>query len=784
MDSHKQLEFDKLKKILANLCHTVSGKRFAQSLTPLKEPAQIRYRHQVVAEIQGVILCCCDYEFHDVTDIKPLFFNYQHLTYSYPEFKKIYKIIQKAGELSNDLNNDEVSFTNYPEYTKIVKKLAFFPLLAKRYESIFSDEGEVLDTASPELKEIRKRQFRVRQNVLNLLTKRIQDKTLEKAIQDKIITQRDDRYVIPIKEGAIGTVPGIIHGYSGSRSTIFVEPNEAVGMNNEIHQLRQEEKEEIYRIFRDFTTLIQSNRNEILEDYSILCELDYYFAAARLGNLIEGTIPLIASNTVIKLKEARHPLLLHAMQDRQKVIPFDLSLGEEYDILILSGPNTGGKTVTLKAIGLLTLMALSGLTIPAASGSEIGLFHDILADIGDQQSLEDSLSTFSAHLQHIKQMLETGNDKTLILIDEIGSATDPEQGAALAQAITETLVDKKVTGVITTHFTPLKLFALKSERCKNAAMQFDPEQHLPTYRFRPGLPGNSFALEIAEGLGLQETVLQRAKELTGKTNVELTDLLARISSEKNELAQTKFHYELKLNLLNQKINEYDKKLSLMEQEKKNTRQELLKDSREFLVNIQREFGNELAKLKELERDERKKAAKQVLKKVSTLNSQLGQEEMDLRVKDLIPVTEPKIGEIVWIRDLDGIGEISAVEKNSVKVDFNGILFVTNIDNLYYQKSVKRDYITRDRKEVLSSNQAKTEIKVIGMTFEDALPLVETFLDEGYLAGLNKLRIVHGKGTGALRNKIRKYLKGVEKVKEFYSPAPEAGGDGVTVVVIR
>ncbi|MBW6515866.1 MAG: endonuclease MutS2 [Candidatus Cloacimonetes bacterium] len=782
MDSYKQLEFDKIKRILANQCHSLTAKRFALSLLPLKKITEIRQRQIVVSEIQEIIKRRHDYDFHNIYDIKPLFYHYEHLTYSYPEFHKIYKVVTTSAEIIGDHTNNKNSFSDTPEYQKIIEQLVLLPEISKKFARTFADDGEVLDTASPALQEIRGRQSRLRQSILGLLQKKIQEKQLENVIQDKIITLRDDRYVIPLKEGSIGSMPGIIHGYSGSRATIFVEPNEAIGMNNEIHQLRQEEKEEIFRILKDFTEMIQEYRDDLLNNYSILGDLDFYFAIARLGNSFKGNTPLVSEKTVIKLENARHPLLLYTMQDEDKVIPFDLELGQDYDILVLSGPNTGGKTVTLKTIGLLTMMALSGLPIPADKESEIGQFSHILADIGDQQSLEDSLSTFSAHLGHIREMLEIGDDKTMILIDEIGAATDPEQGAALAQSIMESLIGKGVTGVVTTHYTPLKLFAMNSERCQNAAMQFDPDKHIPTYRFKIGLPGNSFALEIAEKLGLQEEVLNRAKDLTGKQNVELTDLLTRISSEKKELAQSKFQYDLRLNLLNQKINEYDSKLFQMESDKKNIRQETVKEAREFLANLQRELESEIAKIRQKDNQERKKETQQVIKKVASLNRDLVTEERDLLVEKLSPVTEPQVGETVWIRELEGTGVIVAVEKNGVKVDFNGILLVTDTHNLFYLSKVKKEEGKKKGVNIHTTGQVKTELKVLGLTFDDALPLIEGFLDEGYAAGLNKLRIVHGKGTGALRNKIRSYLQGVPRIKEHYSPAPEAGGDGVTVVV--
>jgi len=784
MDSYIQLEFDKIKKLLAGLCHSRSAKRLALAARPLQQSGLITDRQRIVGELQEIIRRGHDNNFQNITDITPLFDNYDHLTYSFLEFRQIYHIVNKAEELVDEVGEYEEEFSDSPAYLEMVDKLIPIPEILKRYRTIFSDEGEILDTASPELQSIRKRQSRLRQNVLNLLEKKIQDKSFDNIIQDKIITLRDDRYVIPLKEGTIGSMPGIVHGYSGSKATIFVEPNEAIGLNNDIHHLREEEKEEIFRILERFTRTVQEHREEIKGNYLLLTDLDFLFAIARLGNSFQGNIPKISTRMTIKLEEARHPLLIHALKDRDKVVPFDLQLGEDYKILILSGPNTGGKTVTLKTIGLLTLMALSGFPVPASENSEFGLFQHILADIGDQQSLEDSLSTFSAHLNHIRHMLEIGNDRTLILIDEIGAATDPEQGAALAQSILEELIARKVIGVVTTHYTPLKLYAMESELCRNAAMQFDPDKHIPTYRFMLGLPGNSFALEIAEKLGLQENLLDRARELAGKQNVELTDLLSRISNEKKELAQNRFQYELKLRLLEMKISEYEEKLANIERDRKTIRQETIREARDYLTTLQRELTDELTRLKEQEKEEKKLASRKILRKISGLSNKLLQEEHELISDTLTPVSEPKTGETVWVRNLGGTGEIVSIEKNGVRVDFNGILYLTDTDNLFYRDKARPEKKKPVKPVIPGSSKAKTELKVLGLTFDEALPLIESFIDEGYAAGLNKLRIVHGKGTGALRDKIRSYLKGSHRINDFYSPAPEAGGDGVTVVVIN
>jgi DNA mismatch repair protein MutS2 len=786
MNSYKQLEFDKIRKLLAGYCDSPISKEKSLNLTPKEEISEINYRLEITSECQLIHRRGYRYSFEKLVDNAPILYELGHQTYSFQEFSAIIAVVKISLAISSDVTSNEKDFKDTPNYCDLVRELSLFPELAKRFNEIFSYEGEVLDTASPALSSIRSQQISLRKSILNSLQNKLQDSKLGNVIQDKIITQRDGRYVIPLKDGTIGSLPGIIHGYSGSKATIFVEPNEVVGQNNNLRRLKQEEEEEIYRIFCEFTSQILANRDDISSNNKVLAELDFYFGVGKLAQYFNANKPKIVEETFLSLKSARHPLLIHSYGTPQKVIPFDLTLGRSQNhetdntkILILSGPNTGGKTITLKATGLLSLMALSGLPIPADEESEIGMFSGIFADIGDEQSLENSLSTFSSHLDRIKMMLNLGDDKSLVLIDEIGAATDPEQGAALAQAIMEELIDLQVIGIITTHFTTLKLFAEQTTSCLNAAMQFDPEKHLPTYHFKAGLPGNSFALEIAEKLGLNKRTMNRAKELTGKQNVELTELITKMSQEKKELARAKFEYELKIRLLEMKISEYEKAMTSLENEKKDIRRQSIKEAREYLGNLQRELNKEISDMREVEKKERKKATETLIKKAAVKNIALAKQESEMTVQELKPLTNPQVGDVVWIKEFEGTGEIIAVEKNLIKVDINDFFFTTDIDRAF--KTERKLVPKTQRKTQTSPKTVKTELKLLGLTFDEALPVLQKFIDEGYAVGLPFLRIVHGKGTGALRSKIRNYLKGVERVKDFHSPPPEAGGDGVTVV---
>ena len=428
-------------------------------------------------------------------------------------------------------------------------------------------------------------------------------------------------------------------------------------------------------------------------------------------------------------------------------------------------------------------MALSGLPIPAAASSCIGIFSKIFADIGDYQSLENALSTFSSHIKNIEGMVKTGSKDTLVLIDEIGAATDPEQGSALAQAILERLAEKEVLGVITTHYTALKVFAEQHRNCVNAAMQFDPEKHIPTYKFKLGLPGNSFAIEVASRLGLEENLIERAKELTGNQNVELTDLLKKMTEEKLELSRQNYQFELKTALLNRKIEEHQQKISHLENETKEIKKRSIREARDFLTSLQKELNREIDNIKKADKEKRKILLENSFKKITKMNMDLARTENEFFEEKRIPLKTPKTGQTVWVKDVEMEGDIIEISENNIKVDMNGIFLTTTKDKLFKITS-RKSKTAQPKKVALPTRETKFELKLLGYRFEEALPEIEVFLDKAVMNDLPFVRIVHGKGTGALRSKIRQYLKKNKKVLDFYSPPPQAGGDGVTVVKLE
>ncbi|MDP8232704.1 MAG: Smr/MutS family protein, partial [Candidatus Zophobacter franzmannii] len=777
MDYIGQLEYDKIRLLVAEECHSQPGRLIAHALRPQRDIVTIQYRLDRCSETMELLGFGHSYSFENLTDLTEIFVEPFHGVLGYDEFQQVCSNVI-AG---NSLKSHEKELEPYKLTSVKIKNLIGLPHLEERYIRTFGPEGEVLDSASSNLRSLRKNKQKTRDTIMKILNKKLQDSASEKFIQEKIITQRDDRYVIPVKESAAPFVKGIVQGRSSSKSSIYLEPEEVVQSNNTLRLITEQEKQEIFKIMQEFTAEILEVKDTIIANTEILAEFDYYFAVCHYSKASKAKVPKIAEDPILELKEARHPLLIHKFGDYKKVIPFDLELGQEHGIVVLSGPNTGGKTVTMKAVGLLTMMALSGLPIPADKESVIGVFTGFYTDIGDGQSLENSLSTFSSHIENIKFMLKHAKSRSLVLIDEIGAATDPEQGSAIAQAVLEALARKHVKGIITTHYTSLKVFAEQDNDCLNASMQFDPDKHIPTYNFVPGLPGDSFAIEVAENLGMRPELIARAKKLAGTQNIEFTQILQKLEEQKKLYSRQTYEFELKTKLFEKKIEELNSNIEASEIEKKEIRKKSLKEAREYLITMQNELNNDLDEMRKMDKKERKTKSEATMQNVLKLQRDIKDEFEELDPLGRVKIKKPKIGQRIWLGNFETEAVVTAVQNKKVFVDMDGIAFTTDTSNIY---TVTRKQITPEnevivRKPSLDGKSITTELKLLGFTFADAQPVIDEFIDNALLGGLHKLRIVHGKGTGVLRNKVRYHLKRLKQVESIHTPPSDAGGDGVT-----
>ena len=768
--------------MIARECHSGIGAAQAHEICPILSREKLLYSLGFIKEVQYLLRIGYNPDFRKLSDLTPLFKNHDEVVFSYLELKQIVdNMIIVESMLAIELEENAEYLRNY------INGFESCNDLIKRFRQIFDHEGDVLDSASDELRRIRKQKRSTRRNIVKTLETRIKTDTAN--LSDSVFTLRDNRYVLPVKDVASGFYKGVEHGSSSSKSTVFIEPLDIVADNNKLIRLSSDEKQEIYKILKSFSFDVICKKEVIIRNCNLLRDLDLKFALSRYANSMDAVVPELSEEPILLLKKARHPLLIKSLGGVEKVIPFDIELNESLKILLISGPNTGGKTVTLKSTGLLTIMVQSGIPIPADDSSIVGNFDSVFADIGDDQSIEASLSTFSSHIKRISEMIQHGTDRSLILIDEIGAATDPEQGGALAQAVLERFLKKGMTGVITTHYTSLKLFAEEEEKCSNASMQFDPESLTPTYCFKLGLPGNSFAIEIASSYGFDSELIERAKQITGKQTVELTTLIKKMNQEKQNLARETFEHTLKRRLLEQKINEYDSKVRTIENNKKRIEKEALKKGRDMISSIQAELNSEIDSIKNQEKmDNRKKRElmQKSLKKASSIGSKFDKKLNAGTEKDgWVPLENPEIGKRVWVENFDSQGEIASFEKDKIVVSVNGFLFTTDKSRLLECVTEGKKNNTAKVNISYSKSQSKRqslmEIKVLGKTFSEALPEIEEFIEEARYHGLAKVRIVHGKGTGVLRSKIRQHLRRTKIVDDFFSPPPEAGGDGVTVV---
>ncbi|MBM4403777.1 MAG: endonuclease MutS2 [Candidatus Cloacimonetes bacterium] len=778
-ESHRDLEYDKVIAQVASLCHSTIGVLAVRELRPLSDQVRIEAELQLNFAVQQCLEAGIDHVFESVTDLDHLFSDPEFSVMGQEEFRLIYQntLVADALAAKRPLVKDKALLHER------LGEITLLPEICRRYNEIFDAEGEVQDSASAELTRIRRQAVSLRGHIQKTLQGMIQDSRYEHLLQDKFITQRDDRYVLPIKESAGGAIKGIVQGTSGSKATLFMEPETVVPLNNQLQLIKQEEKREIYRIFCEYSQQIRQQATGILRNTELLGEFDWRFALGRMGRLIGAEIPQIVAVPRLMLKTARHPLLILRLKDRRAVIPFDIELSGENGFVVLSGPNTGGKTVLLKAVGLLTLMAMTGIPVPVDAGSEIGIFSRVFADIGDDQSIENALSTFSSHLSKIHFMLRNCDAASLVLIDEIGAATDPQQGSALAQVFMERFVERGVKGIVTTHYTALKVFAENSPGCQNASMQFDRRSMLPTYTFVRGLPGDSYAIEVAASLGLDAVLIERAKTLCGSQNIEFTELVQKLQQGKKQLAQEIYRYQLQTRNLQARSQELEEKSERFDQELKQRKKTIYREMEQELTAYQKKLQQELNEIRDLDRKDRKIITDNKIKSINALHQDLNRRQKELQTQPRNPVFVAQVGDWVWIDSFETNALILEIRDDEVVVDMNGITFKTTRDHIFEFQGETAETVSTPIYRGSAAVAAKFELKLLGLTFDEAQGLLDEFIDNATLAGLHKLRIVHGKGTGALRTKVRNYLQRKPQVKEIGTAPFDAGGSGVTIVTI-
>ncbi|MBN2017449.1 MAG: endonuclease MutS2 [Candidatus Cloacimonetes bacterium] len=782
-----ELEFDKVKALIAANCVSPLGQRLVEVLSPLKEKNSVEKKLGELQDAFNYLEQSHHFALSGLEDTELLFDNFGRFEqFTIEELLMFGSNIHIANTLKND---KDISDESFPKLFSIISSIVEMRELEKQYDKIFDSAGEIKDTASPMLSSIRRNKQKAKKRIYSELESILEKKDYENVIQDKVVTFRDERYVIPVREGGVTQLKGIVHGRSKTGASFYVEPLSVMELNNSLNTLTEEEKQEIHRILTELYSMLREKKDGLRHNLSILQKIDFLNACALYCRRINAHMPEIIDDTRLNLKNAQHPLLFETINPK-KIIPFSLHIGDEFRGIVISGVNTGGKTVTLKATGLLAIMALSGLMIPVEE-SQIGMFTSFFTDINDEQSIEDSISTFSSHIQKLNNIFDKADASSLILIDELGTGTDPEEGAAFAQSVMEALIAKKSKVIITTHLNKLKIFASEHPLCENASMRFDQERLQPTYKLDLGFPGNSYALDIAKEYNSPEDIIARARELIDQKSLQLSELLKKTEQQRIHLAQKIYEFDLKNKLLEQRLNSLELKEKNWQKIEKERKKEILNKSEAYLVELQQEFGHEIDELKKQLRSEKNiphDKVREIKDKITNKKYDIEKKKDLLSGVEYIPLKEIDVGKEVYIKPLKLVGKIQSVGKNSARVLAEGLTYNVKNSDLYEIPEGKKSHEHKEDSDISVhaniDHDIAFELNLMGLTFDEARFELDKYIDKAILLNYPKVRILHGKGTGQLRKKIWEYLRNEKRVKEYNSAPLQEGGDGVTVVFLK
>lgn len=793
------LEFDKILHILATYTSFSGGEELARRLRPTTQQLEAELWQTQTQEAVHLLDNHTNVTIGGARDVRPAVDNaFRGFTLLAEDFLAIKGTLEASRALKRPLQKLR---ERYPHLADIAELIEECPGLVTAISNTLDERGDVRDSASPKLARVRQEQRIVHGRIQDKL-QRILNSEQNRFLQEAIVTMRNGRYVIPLRADAKGRIPGIVHDLSGSGATLWVEPIGTVDLNNEHRELYLQEQEEINRILRELSAKVAEQGEAIKRIVERMSELDLIFARARYAQQLDGVPPIFVAwrasaparpprhaserakwtppppdlhpGSTIWVKGARHPLL-----NPETVVPTDLTLGEETFIVLITGPNTGGKTVSLKTMGLMALMAQSGLHLPAVE-ARLTIFDHVYADIGDEQSIEQSLSTFSAHLTNIVRILAQVDGRSLVLLDELGSGTDPSEGAALAQAITNFLRDKGATTFIATHYPELKVYASQTPGATNASLLFDVETLSPTYEMSIGLPGRSNAFAIARRLGLDETILAEAMRMVGADSREAENMLDSIYELRQKMEAEQAGTQLVLRQAERTRAELNARLAAIDEE----RQQLLQAARAQVEAELAEVKQEAKRLRSLLKDA---ASVTAVKKIAQQAEEVAQALAEAEPLPSLTADEPKprqkklqVGDIVQVKTLGTRGEIVSLGKKEVLVMVGRLQMRAGLDELEFKERPS------DSEEIIESSSTPLgkspgmELDIRGKRVEEGLAELTTYLDAAFLARMPWVRIIHGKGTGRLRQAIRKALAQNSHVASWEEGKDGEGGDGVTV----
>ncbi len=782
------LEFPQIVKAIREHCITPYGGDHVDNLGPMYDLNKINQRLDEVSQMKDIINFHSSFPLYRVDDCRP------HLerstvqgTFIEPSAMLTVLELVEVSIAINEYEKDERD--NFDAIAAYLPKVRSFPELKVEIRRTIDERGEVKDSASSKLKRVRHDLIDSKRKIIARLENMLADKRKKSGWQDDVVTQRNGRYVIPVLAGNFSQDMGILHDRSQSGATFWIEPQETVEMNNKVSQLMQDERLELDRILRALTAEIAQRAEALTENCRLIGQLDFFHAAARFADDIKANRPKVIDEPSFNLIDARHPLLMLQLKELDKVVPLTLDINSNRPGILITGPNTGGKTIGLKTIGLMVVMAQSGLLLPASDQTEVGIFNQLFADIGDEQSIELSLSTFSSHIRNIIAAINQVSDDSLILFDEIGAGTDPKEGAALAEAIILHLLKTGARLVVTTHYSHLKTLALEHTEIENASMEFDRESLAPTFRLQLGIPGSSYALEIAKRLGMPSEVCDAASILVGSGERSLSDLIAELEDElaivredRSELTDRLESTKSREEYFKTATEKLDKEIAERKKEALAETEQLLDDTRKKTEKLVAEIRNSQAddkKVKEIHR-----TMKQAGDQVSSLKKSLSKQKQK-RSKDQ---TSFDHGDTVRIISFNQEGKISQLLSGKrAKVDIGNVSTIVEFRNL--------EKLNRSSKGKVSGRPANydtspppsaltPEIHLRGMTVEEAIETLGRFIDNAVVNGLTQIYVIHGKGTGKLRRTLSEWLKSHREVKGIRLGDWNEGGAGVTVVKLK
>ncbi len=780
------LELPKILKRLAEHTSFSAGRELALNLSPATELEEVRRRQRETSEARRLLEVKADLPLSGVQDIRPLVEKAERgIALSPEELLQVRHTLLAGRSLRRSLIRVRGQF---PILAGIAGRIEECPRVASEIGRCISERAEVVDEASRELASIRRQLEEAHRQLMEKLEAIVNSPSNSAFLQEPLITQRSGRYCIPLKAGFKGRIPGIVHDTSASGATLFIEPLATVELGNRLRELEIEEKREVRRILSALSGLVAEEGGSIERTVKALAELDLAFAKAKYAEEIKGVEPKLVSfkqaarsrqqpttrspnhpiiqhpGSTIDLRKARHPLL-----DPSTVVPIDVHLGDDYFILVITGPNTGGKTVSLKTVGLLSLMAQCGLHIPAAENSTLSPFDGIYADIGDEQSIEQSLSTFSSHMTNIIDILKQADERSLVLLDDLGAGTDPAEGSALARALLSHLRRRRITAFVSTHYPELKVYAHATPGVKNACVEFDVETLSPTYKLTIGLPGRSNALAISERLGLPTEILDEARGLVSPESLETEALLSEIKRVREEALRARQAAEAARSRAEGLERELRERLAGIEEERWEILREAKEEARRQIEAMRRELAKIRANL----------ASREQLERAEERLSELERSAAPPKPPSHAPAGPLRVGDMVWVKSLKAIGEITALFEGEVEVQigkFKARVAKRELEPTSAPKEGEEEAIV-----LPAVPSPGPELNVRGQSVEEMLLRLERYLNEAYLAGLSRVRILHGKGTGTLRRAVRKALEGHPLVAGWSPASPHEGGEGVTVV---